>query len=311
MARKIIIDCDPGIDDAVALCHALFESRLEVVAVTAVAGNVPAGQASRNVQTIIERLDPPRFPRVGVATPAETTSSVNAFHFHGSDGLGNANFPVSQLHHQHLSEKVISDLVRAHPGQVTIICLGPLTNIARAFQRDPQLPELVDQLIITGGSVASIGNVTPTAEFNMHYDPVSAREVFRSPTTKTLIPLDVTQKLRFNFDFVEELPSEDTKAGAFLRKILPFSFRAHHQLLGQESIFLHDVISVVAAIHPELFEMAEMAGDVEISGDLTIGATIFDQRRNRDWGINMEVATAVDTAAVKDCILRGLSTAAK
>jgi purine nucleosidase len=281
------------------------------LAVTAVAGNVTASLASRNVQTVIERLDPPRFPRVGSATPAETTSSVNAFNFHGSDGLGNANFPVSQLHHQHLSEKVISDQVRAHPGQVTIICLGPLTNIARAFQRDPQLPELVDRLIITGGSVSGIGNVTPTAEFNMHYDPVSAREVFRSPTTKTLIPLDVTQKIRFSFGFVEELPNESTTAGAFLRKILPFSFRAHHQLLGQESIFLHDAISVVAAIHPELFETEEMAGDVEISGDLTTGATIFDQRRNRDWGFNMEVAMTADKAAIIDCILRGLSTAAQ
>ena len=115
MARKVILDVDPGIDDAVALCLALFDPRLEVVAATAVAGNVPAEQATRNVQTIIEQLDPPRWPRIGVATEPDMAAAVDNRSIHGSDGLGNADFAVAELHHQHPSEKVICDEVRAAP----------------------------------------------------------------------------------------------------------------------------------------------------------------------------------------------------
>src|SRR5687767_7755754 len=128
MPRKVIIDCDPGIDDAVALTLALFDPRLEVVAVTAVAGNVPAERATLNVQAIIERLDPPRYPRLGAATAAEDVPYIDCRHLHGADGLGGSNFAVSQLARQHPAEKLISDEIRAAPGEVTILCLGPLTN---------------------------------------------------------------------------------------------------------------------------------------------------------------------------------------
>ena len=128
MTRKVILDCDPGIDDAVALAMALFDPRLEVVAVTATAGNVSADQASRNVQAIIEQLDPFRFPRVGCATAPEDCAGTNALHMHGEDGLGNTGFAVSRLHHRHPSEKVICDAVRAEPNRVTLVCLGPLTQ---------------------------------------------------------------------------------------------------------------------------------------------------------------------------------------
>lgn len=308
MARKVIIDCDPGIDDAVAVCLALFEPRLDVVAVTATAGNVSAYQATRNVQAILERLDPPRLPRIGLATPAENVPAVDGRRIHGDDGLGNSGFAVSELHHQRPSEKIICDEVRAAPGDVTIVALGPLTNLARAFRRDPELPMLVDRLIMTGGSVSGIGNVTAAAEFNIYCDPVSARAVFRSKTTKTLIPLDVTRQVAFDLNLIDEMPGERTRAGFFLRRVVPFAFRAYHQL-GQESIYLHDAVTLVAALHGELFETVEMAGDVETAGELTAGATIFDRRPKPQWRPNMEVAVGVDVAAVKDCILRGLTRA--
>jgi purine nucleosidase len=214
-------------------------------------------------------------------------------------------FPVAQLHNEHLSEKIICDEVRTSPEQVTIICLGPLTNIARAFQRDPALPTLVDQLIISGGSVRCAGNVTPAAEFNMFYDPISARIAFRSPTTKTLIPLDVSEQVKLTLDFVDQLPGESSRAGKLLRKLTPFLFRAYRQHLGQESVYLHDAVTMAAALHPELFETEDMAGDVETVGELTKGATIFDRRPNALWRSNMAVAVHADVAAVKDCILRG------
>ena len=210
------------------------------------------------------------------------------------------------MHHQHFSEKLISDLVRASPEEITIVCLGPLTNIARAFQRDPLLPTLVHRLIIMGGAVTAPGNVTPAAEFNVFYDVAAAKFVFHSLAVKTLIPLDVTTKVSFSIDFLEALPRDSTRAGKLLRRIVPFAYRAHHQELGQESIHLHDAVALLAAFQPELFEMSEMAGDVETSGDLTTGMTVFDRRGVRKWPMNMEVALDIDANAAKDCVVRGL-----
>ena len=271
---------------------------------------MPGEQATRNVQAIIEQLDPPRLPRIGCAATDRDGPAVDARHILGNDGLGNANLQVSQLHHRHASEKVICDEVRAAPGEVTIVALGPLTNIARALLRDPELASMVGELVIMGGAVSSPGNITPAAEFNIYCDPSAARTVFRSPMTKTLLPLDVTSQLTFTYDFLDELPDASTQTGAFLRKILPFMFRAHHQHFGQEGIHLHDAITLISLTDPELFERTQMAGDVETSGELTLGATIFDQRARTQWRPNMDVATSIDTAAVVDCMLRGLKRAA-
>lgn len=310
MARKVILDVDPGIDDAVALCMALFDPRLEVVAVTAACGNVGGKQATRNVQAILEHLDPPRLPRIGCAATDRDGPAVDTRHIFGKDGLGNSNLQVSELHHRHSSEKVICDAVHAAPGEVTILAMGPLTNIARAMQRDPDLSSTLGELIIMGGAVSGPGNVTPAAEFNIYCDPSAARTVFRSPTTKTLIPLDITSQLMITYDFLDELPDDSSKAGGLLRTMLPFMFRSHHQHFGQEGIYLHDAVALVSLTDPELFERTQMAGDVETSGELTLGATIFDRRPRGDWRPNMDVATSIDTAAVIDCMLRGLKRAA-
>ncbi len=311
MARKVIIDCDPGIDDAVALTLALASPRLEVVAVTATAGNVSAEQANRNLEAVIQLLDLPRRPRIGAASPHERAPALDGRAIHGPDGLGGASPPVSQRHNQHPAEKVICDAVHAAPGQVTIVCLGPLTNLARALRIDPELPNLVGQIIMMGGSVLGIGNVTPAAEFNMYYNPEAAQQVFRSPTTKTLVPLDVTSQVVFSFDFLDELPDELTRAGGLLRKVVPYAFRAYRQELGLEVIHLHDAVALIAAIHPELFETQEMAGDVETRGELTTGATVFDRRPTVRWRTTLEVATDVDAVAVHDSIIRGLAEAGR
>lgn len=312
MARKVVLDVDPGIDDAVAVTMALFDERLDVEAITAVAGNVGAEQASRNVQAIIEQLDPPRWPRIGVASDPDTPPSTDTRHLFGADGLGNANFQVAELHHRHPSEKVIAEVVRSSPDPVTLIALGPLTNVARAFQRDPELPTLLGELVIMGGSLSSVGNVTPAAEFNIFCDPLAARAVLRSPATITLIPLDVTNQVLAGYDFLNQLPDDSTRAGRFLRTIVPHAFRSHHQALGLEGIHLHDAVALVSVLHPELFTRESMACDVEIAGELTTGATVFDRRPpSPKWRRNVNVATTVDAAAVKDCILRCLNGAAR
>lgn len=309
MERKVIIDCDPGIDDAVALSMALFDPRLEVLAVTATAGNVSAQQVNRNVQAIIEQLDPPRTPRIGVASPAENATSIDSRHIHGADGLGNTDFQISPLQHQHPAEKVISDTVRAAPDEVTIVALGPLTNIARAFQREVDLAAMVDRIIIMGGSLNGVGNITPVAEFNMYYDPHSARDVFRSLTTKTLIPLDITKQLRFDLSFVDALPPKYTRAGGFLRKILPPLYRGYHQQLGLESIHLHDAVALLAATDDDLFDTVEMDGDVETSGELTTGFTVFDRRGKTSTHANMEVATNINVVAARNRITEAIARA--
>ena len=251
MPRRLIIDCDPGIDDSVALCLALFDPRIEVVAITATAGNVDAHQASRNVQAITELLDPPLWPRLGVAREDANRHSATADHsrnLHGSDGLGNLAVEISELHHQHPSDKIIADAIRNEPGDLTIVCLGPLTNVARALSRDPDLATMIDQIVMTGGSVLGIGNVTAAAEFNFYCDPEAAQAVFHSPITKTLVPLDVTQQVMFSFDMVDNLPSDVTRAGRLLHRVLPFAFRAYRQHLGLEGIHLHDAVALIAAI---------------------------------------------------------------
>jgi inosine-uridine nucleoside N-ribohydrolase len=307
MAKKVILDVDPGIDDAMAICLALCNPELDVVAVTAVGGNVAPAQVTRNVQAIIEQLDPPRWPRLGAASEPDNRLAVDRRSLFGHDGLGGASFVVAERQHLLPSEKVICDQVRDAPHAVTIVALGPLTNIARAFIRDPELPALVGQIIIMGGAVSGPGNITPAAEFNMFCDSVSAQAVFRSPSTKTLIPLDVTNRIELSYDLFHQLPDESTRVGRLLRQLLPAAFRGYRQQFGLEGIHVHDTVTLMACMHPELFVMKSMAGDVETQGELTIGATVFDRRRVPAWRHNMEVAVDMQKEAVIEAIVRGLS----
>ena len=307
MARKIIIDCDPGIDDAAALCMALFAPALDVVAVTAVEGNVTHDLANANVQTIIEQLDPPKIPRIGMATPNESIGYRPATHIHGNDGLGDAGLNSVAHHQSHPSEKIILDELRSHPGEISILCLGPLTNVARVLKRDPEICNSIREVIMMGGSVSAGGNITPTAEFNMYCDPDSAAEVFRSDVPKALVPLDVTQRIGFTLDFLDNLPGEWDRRGALLRKILPCLYRSYHHELGQESINLHDAVAVLWVLMPNLFESTVMAGKVETAGEHTRGATVFDQRNQRQWHRNVEVVIDVDVNAAIGAMQRILN----
>ena len=292
MARKVIIDCDMGIDDAVALCMLLFDSRFEILAVTATEGCVTAGQANHNLQAIIAELDPARYPRLGTASPTTDAPPVNTQYLFGADGLGNSDFEVSQLQHGHQSEKLIGDILRANPDEVSILCLGPLTNVARAFRRDPTLVSLVDRIIMTGGSTIAKGNVTPAAEFNFYFDPISAREVIQSKAATILLPLDITENVSFGIGLIEDLPAEDTRMGDFLRQILPFAFRAYRQQLGVESIPLNAAIGALALLEPQLFEFETMAVDVETQGELTRGVLVLDRRPQVEWRPNVDLAVS-------------------
>jgi inosine-uridine nucleoside N-ribohydrolase len=309
MARKIILDIDPGIDDAVALCLALEDPSLDVLAVTATGGTVSPEQSTLNVQAIIEQLDPPRWPRLGCAS-TDQMLRADGRHLFGANGLCGAHFAVAKRHHQHSSVKVICDEVRAAPGDVTIVATGPLTNIAGVLQQQPDMASLIGHLIIIGGTVASPGNVTAAAEFNIYCDAEAARTVFHSQITKTLIPIDLTSRVLLSFDLLERLPNGASRRGELLRQILPGAFRAYRQHLGVEGLYLHDAVAIVAALEPELFTTERMYGDVETDGTLTYGATVFDRRPNPDSRPNMDVAVDMDTNAVTDHIVRRLTQAA-
>lgn len=307
MTRKIIIDCDPGIDDALAITMALFDPRLDVLAITATAGTVDSDQANRNVTAIVTKLDPARYPRIGTALPAASDAPVlGDIDLNGPDGLADWDFPTVPRQHDHPSDKVIGDLIRRYPGEVTIVCLGPHSNLARLLRRDPTMASMIDKVLISGGSVAHSGNATAVAESNFYFDPASAREVVTSLTTKSLVPLDVTEAITFGLDLMEKLPSETSRAGALFHKILPYKFRVSHQKLGRELMPLQDAVTLISLLHPELFDWDEMAGDVEVSGTLTRGMMLFDRRLRPEWQMNMEVARRAAADDVRDAIIRGI-----
>lgn len=305
MARKVILDVDPGISDAVAICLAMEEPDFEVIGVTATGGNVRPEQSTVNVQAVVEQLDPPRLPRLGAAIAEQLLRADNR-HLYGTDGLCGAIFAVAQRHHQYSSVKLICDEVKSAPGEVTIIALGPLSNLALAIQQQPEVAELIGHLVIMGGTLSGPGNVTAAAEFNVFCDAEASQAVFRSPVTKTVVPLDLAQRVLLGFDVLEKLPDAASRKGELLQKILPGAYRAYRQLLGMEGIQVLDAVAMVAAARPEWFTMEPMHGDVEIEGTITHGATVFDRRRVPDHQPNMDVAVDMDVSAVTNYILDGI-----
>jgi len=308
MPKKVILDVDPHIDAAVGLALALFDPELEVVAVTATAGCVSATQATRNVQAIIEQLDPPRLPRIGVATDVDSGYLGDLHHLYGKDGLGGCKLAVSELHHRHPADKVICEEVRKAPDEIAIVALGPLTNLSLALTREPDLEGLIGEIYIRGGSMVG-GDVTSAAEFNIYCDPNAARHIFHSATTKTLIPLDATQQVVMTYGQLDEISDVTTNCGKLLTTLLPFIFRSYRTVWGLEGIHLPSAVALASILHPELFARKSLYGDVESSGDLTLGSTIFDCRIHPDNQPNMEVVTDIDVNATMDYILRGLATA--
>lgn len=306
MPRKVIIDCDPGIDDAVALILALFDPRLEVVAVTSCSGSVESERTTQNILGLLEKLDPPRHPRLGAGADPEDAPVSDSRFLHGEDGLGNIGLtPVNRTHIMS-SDKLIADRLRSAPERTTLLCLGPLTGIARAFLRDPSIIESVDKIVIVGGATDCVGDVTAAAEFNMHFDPSSASTVLRSATTKSMLPLEVTKQVTFDLNLMSLLPPKHTRAGALLHGMLPHFFRTHRQSLAQESITLQAAIGVVYLLEPSLFTTDQFSVDVEELGELTRGATIVDRRPFSSSRRDIEIVTGVDVEAVRHCVYNGL-----
>lgn len=305
MARKVILDVDPGVGDALAVCLALLEPELEVVAVTATGGNVAPRQASRNIQAIVEHLDPPRWPRIGFADDQQPLRTDGRALW-GVDGFCGVELRIAELHQQHPSMKVLAEEIRSAPGDVTVIAGGPLSNIAAAFRLEPDLAMQVGHLIIVGGALDGLGDVTAAAEFNIYCDAESAQRVFRSAATKTLLPRDVSCRAAMTFDLLNHLPSEKSPAGRLLRALLPGALQSYRQRLGLEGMYVPEAVAVAAALYPELITTEPLPCDVETEGSLTYGATVLDRRRLTLERPNIDVVVDLDAAGIVDAILRGL-----
>jgi inosine-uridine nucleoside N-ribohydrolase len=305
MGQKVVLLADPGIDGAFAIALAICDPDLEVLAVAATAGNVAAEQATRNVQTLIEQLDPPRWPRLGAALPVEY--ETDGTRLHGPNGLGGVEFPCAQLHHMHPGDKLIGDLVRQNPKEVTVVVLGPLTVLARAMDRDPELPALVHRLVCMGGTLNEPGNAGPVSEFHFYCDPAAARQVLRCGAPVTLLPLDLTRKVLFSPTDLLELPSPESRVCRFLRKIVPYAIGANSRLYGIEGFHLKDVLGIAAVTLRGVISTRPMAVDVEVRGDLTRGMSVVDARPEQQAKPNVDVGVGVDVTAVRDYISRILT----
>jgi len=320
MPQKLIIDADPGIGDALAIAAALQDPELDVLALTAVGGCVSPLQAGRNLQALVELLDPPKRPRIGVGYSGEqlqeSKSVVSTPNpdwqqlqrcLNGPDGLGEWRPAAAELHHTKDAVKLMSELTRQYPHEVVVLTLGPLTNLELACDLDAEFLTRLKGLVILGGAVSAPGDVSPTAEFNMYHDPDAARVVFKFPATKTLVPLDASQRVILTFEQYDRLsPSDKTPVGGLLQQLIPFALRAHHQHLGVEGMRMAELTALAAIARPLQFQRATLAVDVEVTGELTRGMTVFDRRTNPAWHSNIDVLSDVEPQGVLDYLIQTL-----
>jgi inosine-uridine nucleoside N-ribohydrolase len=305
MAQKIVIIADPGIDTAFAVALALRDPNLDVLGLIATAGNVSADQATQNVHILVNQIDSPKWPRIGAALPIDY--EIDGTKLHGPDGLGGAGFPSVTLHQPQPGDKLLVEILRANPKEVTIVALGPLTVLARAIDRDPELPGLIDRIVCLGGAWRDPGNATAVAEFHFYCDPLAARQVLQCGASITLVPLDVTRRLVFSPSDLLELPAPESATSRFLRQIVPFGIRASSNLYGIEGFHLKDVLGVAAVALPAAVQTEAMAVDVETRGELTRGMSVVDSRPAPSGRRNVQLAVSADAVGVRDYIHRTLA----
>jgi len=294
----VLIDTDPGIDDALALCLAFASPELSVEALTTVAGNVPVELATRNVARVLSVVRPARLPLVArgaekpLARPLVTATAV-----HGEDGLGGLDRggiePPLALAPMDGADLILES-ARRHREELLLVALGPLTNLALALERDPRPLRAVRRVVVMGGAIAVPGNVTPAAEFNFYVDPHAAARVLRAGLPLTLIPLDATGQVVWPRPAIEALGEAEGPVARFVRDLAVSGLELLLGL-GEEGITLHDPLAVGAALDPTLVSPVPLAVAVETEGALTLGMSVADRRpRARRAAPTCEVALGVD-----------------
>lgn len=278
MARKIIIDTDPGQDDAVAILLALASRELDVIGITAVAGNVPLDLTEKNARKICELADR-REQRVyaGADKPLKR-KLVTAEYVHGKTGLDGPDLPEPQmpLQEKHAVDFIVETLLSHSVGEITLCPLGPLTNIALALAKVPEIAPKVREIVLMGGGFFEGGNVTPAAEFNIYVDPEAAEIVFASGVPIVMHPLDVTHKALTTRVRVDRFRALGTKAGIATAQLLDFFERYDERKYGTDGGPLHDPNVIAYLLKPELYSGRHCNVAIETQSELTLGMTVVD-----------------------------------
>jgi len=289
MAIPVLIDTDPGIDDALALIFALRSEELSVKAITTVAGNVPVELTTRNVFRILTLLSVFLPVAQGASRPL-VRPLVSAHHVHGEDGLGNLDrqrtadgAPVYPEPAIKLTSSdgpgLILETIQRWPGELVLIALGPLTNLAVALERDPAIMRKVREVVIMGGAIAVPGNVSPVAEFNFYVDPEAAQGVLAARLPIRLVPLDVTHQVLLRPDLIEHrIASQGDPVSRFVWAITRAGLELAKKTEGLDGLVVHDALAIAVALDPSLVSVRELFVDVETEGVLTRGMAVADRR---------------------------------
>ncbi len=296
MRHPIIIDTDPGQDDAVAILLALASPEFELLGITAVAGNVPLALTEVNARKICELAGRNDVKVYSGAVRPMLRTLVTAEHVHGRTGLDGPVLPepTMQLETQHAVDFIVETLMVRPAGTVTLCVLGPMTNIGLALVREPRIASRIKRIVAMGGGFFEGGNVTPTAEFNIYVDPQAARLVFESDIPITLIPLDCTHQALTTKARVEKFRVMKNKTGPATAQLLDFFERFDEQKYGTDGGPLHDPCVIAWLLQPELFTSRDVNVSVECESELTMGMTVIDWWRVTDRKPNATVCRGID-----------------
>lgn len=276
--RSIIIDTDPGQDDAVAILLALGSPELDVLGITAVAGNVPLHLTEKNARKICELAGRPDIAVYAGADRPMERDLVTAEHVHGKTGLDGPDLPepAMKLQDRYAVDFIVETIMSQPAGEVTLCALGPLTNIALALRKEPAIAGRIRELVMMGGGCFEGGNVTPTAEFNIYVDPQAAKLVLSSGIPTTIMPLDCTHKALTSAERTAAIRALGTPVAQATAQLLDFFERFDEEKYGTDGGPLHDPTVIAWLLKPELFSGRTVNVDVETGSELTMGMTVVD-----------------------------------
>lgn len=296
--KKIIIDTDPGIDDAIALCYAIAHPQLDIRALTSIFGNVSSELAAQNALRLCNLTGADIPVARGAATPLEMAPHPHADFVHGANGFGNIELPVGeQKTASDSAAEMIVNQVHAHPSEITIIAVGPLTNLALALDLAPDIAEKVQEIIVMGGVFYRPGNVTPYAEANIWNDPHAARKVLTASWPVTIHGLDVTYQIAFDHDFFDQIALANPVTGDFLRAAADFYIRFYKERHDFAGCCPHDLLAIVYASNPQWFTCEDAIFDVVTSGEQA-GRTLNLMETGDNVISNKKIATHVNKDAL-------------